>query len=266
MGNVDHRFKLDARKGIGDDFLDAFHHQASVAQGELHAVLHLGPVVVELLSPQGQECQAQFGLHHRVPALVEHDGKLVVVVAHLLAQVAATRVDHDPQHALLIALQLDEVVAAAQSAHLALCRDVLRLDHSQLVDIVTLGQIAFVLAFLVVVHSEGDALADASHDLLAEHVSGDILDAPIGLDGAHAAADVHAHGVGNHGVNTGQHAANGHSHACMHVGHDGQVVEQERQRAQVFNLLHGAFFHIVRPDFDGTVVDYLYVHCRVVFV
>ena len=47
----------------------------------------------------------------------------------------------------------------------------------------------------------------------------------------------------------------------MHVGHDGQVMEEEWQCGQVFNLTHGRVFHIVRPNLDRAVVDHLYFHC-----
>ena len=46
----------------------------------------------------------------------------------------------------------------------------------------------------------------------------------------------------------------------MHVGHDGKVMEEERQRGQILYLTHGRLFYIVRPYLHGTVVDNLYFH------
>ena len=88
VGDVDHRFELNARQCVGKHFLDALHHQFAVAEGEVDAVLHFLPVHVELLASTGEERQADVGRHHGVPLLIECGGQLVVIVAYLFAQVA----------------------------------------------------------------------------------------------------------------------------------------------------------------------------------
>lgn len=260
VGYVDHLLEGDTRQRVGENLLDALHHELAVAVGEIDAVFHLVPVHAELSGRARQEGQADFGRHGRVPALVQGGSEAVVVVADELAEVARAGVDHHPEVVVLILLQLDEVVAAAEGAHLFQDRRLAALDNLHALNVVALGQTGGVLRLLVVVHAQRDAPAYAAHNLLAQYVGRQLRGLPGGLQRTHAAADVHAHGVRNHGIRAGQHAADGHAHAGMHVGHNGQVVVEERQRRQILYLRHGRSLHLVRPDLHRTSIYHLYIH------
>lgn len=67
VGNVDHRLKLDILQRVCQDLLDAQHHQATVAEGELNAVLHLVPVRTKLLGTLRQERHVDLRRDDRVP-------------------------------------------------------------------------------------------------------------------------------------------------------------------------------------------------------
>ena len=261
MGDVDHRLKLYSLQGVCKNLLDALHHKPAVAQGEVDAEEHFLPVHLKLLASPGQERQTDVGRYRGMPYFVKMSCNLVVVVTDLLAEVARAGVDHDPEAAFLVLLQLDEVVAASKRAHLMQDGLATALHDFQLVYVIALWQVSRVLSILVVVHAERYTLADVTHNLLAEHISRDVFHLPAGLDCTHAAADVHAHGVGNDGILAGQHTTDRHPHAGMHVGHDGQVMEKEGQCRQVLNLAHGRLLDVTRPYLDGTVVDHLYFHC-----
>ena len=66
------------------------------------------------------------------------------------------------------------VVAATQCAHL-LEDGLLALGyHRGAFQIVPLGQVLGTLCLFVVFHAQWDALADAAHHLLAQHIGGDV--------------------------------------------------------------------------------------------
>ena len=174
--------------------------------------------------------------------------------------------NHHPEVVVLVFLQLNEVVAASKRAHLMQDGLTTALHDFKSVDVVALGQVFLVLSLLVVVHAQWYTLADAPHDLLAEHLGGDVAHTPVGFHGTHAAADVHAHGVGDDGIHACQHTTDRHSHASMHVGHDGKVMEEEGQRGQVLYLTHGRLLYVVRPYLYRTVVDHLDLHCLLVLI
>lgn len=260
VGNVDHRLKLDTLQRVCQDLLDAQHHQATVAEGELNAVLHLVPVRTKLLGTLRQERHVDLRRDDRVPFLVERRSQLVVIVSDLLAEVSLPRVDHDPERALFVHLQLDEVVAATERTDLIANGVLTAFNDLQLIDVEALRQILLVLRLLVVVHTQRNAGTDASHDLLADGLGREILHLPVGLNRAHSAADIHTYGVGHYHTVTGKYTTDRHTHAGMYVGHDGQVMVKEGQRGKVLDLMHCRLLHLVRPDLYRTVVDDLYFH------
>lgn len=140
MGNVDHRLKLDILQRVCQDLLDAQHHQATVAEGELNAVLHLVPVRTKLLGTLRQERHVDLRRDDRVPFFVERRSQLVVIVSDLLAEVSRPRVDHDPERTLLVLLQLDEVVAATERTDLIANGVLAALHDLQLVDVEAVGR------------------------------------------------------------------------------------------------------------------------------
>lgn len=155
--------------------------------------------------------------------------KLVVEVSDLLAEVSGTRVEHDPEVSLLVLLQLDEVVAAAQGTDLASSRGVLSAHHMQIVDVVALRHKRLLLQFLVVIHAERDPLPDARHDILPYQLSRDLVCDDVRLDSAHAASDVHSDGVGDDHLLGGEDASDRHPHTAMHIRHERQMMIHERQ-------------------------------------
>ena len=76
-----------------------------------------------------QEGHIYSRVHYGEPAFVENLCLLVVVVAHLGAQVAGAGVNHHPQRSFGILLELDEVVASAKCAHLLSGRLILSGHH-----------------------------------------------------------------------------------------------------------------------------------------
>ena len=200
-----------------------------------------------------------------MPPLIQLGSYFVVIVAHLLAEVSRTRVNHNPKIALLILLQLYEMVAATQCAHLMEDGLASAFYNFQTVDVIAHGQVFLVLRLLVVVHSERYALPDSTHNLLAQHLRRYVGYLPVCFNSTHAATDIHPYGVGYDSILTGQHTADRHSNAGMHVGHDGQVMEKEGQCGQVLDLAHGSLLHAVRPYHHRTVVDHLNFHCLFFF-
>ena len=260
VGDVDHRLKLDTLERIRKDLLNALHHQSTVAQSEVYAILHLLPVHTELLASTGQERQTQLRGDAGVPTFVQGSRQLIVEIAHLLSQVTRTRVDHDPKRILLILLQLDEVVTTSQRTHLVQDGVLATVHHLQLIQVISLRQVLLVLRLLVVVHTQRNTFADSPHDLLTEHIHRDVAHLPIGLHGAHSAADINAHRIRDDNILAGEHPTDRHTHTSVHVRHDGQVVEEERKGGQVLNLTHGRLLHIVGPNLNQTVINRFYNH------
>ena len=167
---------------------------------------------------------------------------------------------HNPEETLRVPLQLDKVVAAAECAYLLGGRGILTGYHRELVHIETLWHECRVLGGLVMVEAEGNLLSDAAHELLSEHVPGDILRTEGSLHRAHPAADVHPDSVGDDGAFRCQHAAYGHALAPVHVRHECQVVEDEGEGGKVHYLLHPVRVHMLRPDLYGRSVQLDLIH------
>ena len=74
----------------------------------------------------------------------------------------------------------------------------------------------------------------------------------IGLDGAHAAADIHADCGGDDRTTGGDHRAHGSALAQMHIRHHGDVAGQDGQGGNVADLRHGIYLHgdALRPGLD----------------
>ena len=75
-------------------------------------------------------------------------------------------------------------------------------------------------------------------------------DGPVQHGQAHPAGDVHPHGVGDHRVSGGQHAADGQAVALVGVGHEG-AGHRHRQRAGVGHLAEGARLDVLAPALPG---------------
>ena len=142
-------------------------------------------------------------------APVQIDGQALVVFRHLLAQVAGAGVDHETAGAVRGAVDLDEVVAAAQGAQAAFqpLRILQRAEAAQPC------QVKALLPALPHAHAGGDAVGRLVHAL---HV--DI--APAERDRVHAAADIHTDDVGDDLVPDRHGRADGAALPGVDVGHD----------------------------------------------
>ena len=87
MRNIDHRLELGIGINFTDGSTDALHHQAAVAKGELHAVVHLIPVLVRLLGLHWQEGHVNLRCDTGEPAAVHHLRLLIIEAADLCSQV-----------------------------------------------------------------------------------------------------------------------------------------------------------------------------------
>ena len=97
---------------------------------------------------------------------------------------------HNPDKAFLIALQFDEVVAAAQRADLLGGGHILTFHHCRLLDVEILRHKCFILSGFVMLHTHRDALADIAHDDLAQRLLREVLHTERTLHRAHSATDV----------------------------------------------------------------------------
>ena len=148
-------------------------------------------------------------------------------------------------------LDLDEVVAPAQGTELAAGAGELRADHRQFVLLPGRAQVGHQwegLRTVVVLEPHRHRAAQVAEDgaqLLNRHF------VEAGAHRLHAAADVHAHAVGDDRAHRGQHPADGHAVAHVGIGHDGDVVEGAVQVGQVAGLVHGLVVQLVEPEEDG---------------
>ena len=257
---VDHRFELRVRICLPYHSTDALHHQAAVAQGELHAVVHLVPVLVSLLGLHRQEGHVDFRSNRGEPAAVHHLRLLVVEAAHLSPEVAGAGVYHHPEGAFNVFLKLDEVVAASESADLLLRRLILAFHNQKAVDVESLRHLCLILGLLVMVEPEGNLLPDSAQDLLAEHLLGDVLHLQGCLHGTHPASYVNTHRVRDDDSLRGENTAYGHPLTSVHIRHEGQVMEDERKVGEVHYLLHRVWIHVPRPYLHGRSVQCNLIH------
>ena len=264
--DVNHRLELRVRVNITDNLADALHHQTAVAEGEFHAVVHLVPVVVRLVGLHWQEGHIDVRIHRGEPAFVLDLRFLIVVHTNLRTKVTRAGVNHNPQKAVGIPLEFQEVVASAHCSNLLRRRNILALYDGQFVDVEALWHISLVLGCLVVVETEGNPLPDAAQDLLSEHFARDVFNAERCLHCAHSTSDVDADRIGNHHPFGGQHTADRHTLPSMHIRHKRQMMENEWQSGEIHDLLHSVRIHALCPNLHGHIVQFNLVHSINVFV
>ena len=158
------------------------------------------------------------------------------------------------------------MVSAAKRANLVQSRVLPSLNHRHLVYVVTLRHIFGILRLLVMTHAQRNALSDAIYYLVFQNVRRNVAHLPVCLYGAHSAADVNSHGIGNNGVFACQNSAYWHSLSSVHIGHYGKVVEEERQGGEVLNLLHCRCLNIIRPNLYYSIIYSLNFHNFVLFL
>ena len=184
-------------------------------------------------------------------SLVVVGRQLVVVVGHLVADVPAAGVDHDPDMAVVAQLNLDEVVAAAERAELEQAAFILAGDDRQLLFRASPAELRHPparLRFLVVRQSR----AGRSGGWPGGSFSAAACRWPAARSApcAHPAADIHPHRVGDDHTLGRRHPADGHAVANMGVGHDRHMVEEKGQIGEILGLLQGVEVDIAQPEFD----------------
>ena len=139
-------------------------------------------------------------------------GLLLVIAGHLHPQMAGSGVDDQAEPAVRAAFHFDEVVAAAEGTDAVQCPfgvDVCIAVQPGQIDLcgIAMGRIP-----------HGKAGGDGGADELVELLG---LEMRLPQDGGlHAAADVHAHEIGDELVGDGHGGADGAALACMDIGHD----------------------------------------------
>ena len=96
-----------------------------------------------------------------------------------------------------------------------------------------------------------NAYLDVAEDMALRTVEGVALQ--VRLDGDHAAADVHAHGVGHHCGLRLQGAAHGRAEPEMGVGHQRQVALDDGHAADPFGLAPGGLIDNRGPGLNGAL-------------
>ena len=163
VGDVDGLGEKDRGAAALQDILDPLQHQAPVGPGEFDAVAHLLQVARGHRGIEKEKGQLPVDGLAAALFAADLDGQVVVVVGHLVAEIAAAGMDHDPDMAVVRLLDLDEVVAAAEGADLAQGMVELAADDGQRFDIAALhrsGHQPYVLPAAVVGEAGGDGQAD----------------------------------------------------------------------------------------------------------
>ena len=131
MGHVDHLAKGYRGTALLHRIDGPLHHQRPVGQGEINTILHLREVELAHLRRHVQpgELPLRGNLHTATPVALFCQP--VVVTGHLIADIATAGMDHQPDVSLLVLLDLDEVIAAAQGPHLVTGRFIFPAHHWQ---------------------------------------------------------------------------------------------------------------------------------------
>ena len=193
------------------------------------------------------------------------------ICAERIANAAAARVQHHPDAARFVEADLDEMISAAERAHLA--HPVLR-ARKALLELRMLFEDLLQLAaerlrrigqrprLLVLVAPDRDIARDlVEHALevaLVENVAGERR-----ARGQHAAADIDAHCRRNNGPVRGDHRADGRADPGVNIRHRRHVMMDDRKLRQIDELLPRARFHVVGIDLDRDATlfdDLLYGH------
>ena len=170
-------------------------------------------------------------------------GAADVQIADLVADAARAGVQRRPHGVRFVRGELDEVIAAAQRAEL---QPPIPVDRV----VVARGE------RLELLHAPRRAFAERSVVVAGAHRNAPLDPRPHGrrvrdvvarqrrLHGNHPAADVDADRRGDDRSFGGQHGTDRRPFSVVTIGHDGDVLEDERHRRRVFDLLQ-------RLGFDG---------------
>ena len=188
----------------------------------------------------------------------------------------ASGVNHHGEEALVVLLELNEMIAAAQRSNLKVSGIQLAEKFAVLLIFVHLVQCPVQdvggHGLLVVGKAYRDIAHNVSDDGLNQvsascHDLPEIICPDAGLDVGHAAANVHAHRIGNDHILRGDHSADGHSHACVRIGHKADRARKKWKVGQMKSLLPAGglqLFFSFQPhlygDFHGfSIIQYEHI-------
>jgi hypothetical protein len=184
--------------------------------------------------------------------LIDREGTLREHVADLLAEVPRAGVEHEEHPILVVTLDLEEVVAAAerpdrqQGAVQPTWRNRCRCLHPD--------QLEHSIHAHRRTAMHGETGRDVALDL-AEHRPQlfrrqRVFPDEVGPGNLHATADVDADGIRHHRVRSEENAADRHSEPDVRVGHEGCVVDGDLEIAEIACLAQGVGFDLDRPGVD----------------
>ena len=238
-----------------------FQHRLPVLHRVILRPVHGFDVIIEVLRAFGEIGQIPIRqLNH--PTLHVLARQLDEIVGHGIADAPTAGMQHDPDLAGLVQTDLDEMVAAAQGAHLvrpfgelAEGFQQLRMAPGQrfqsgLERTHGLGQYP-IIGMLAATdgHIPADLVEDFLEGLFIEVVSRDRQACRH-----HAAADIDAHGRRNDGLARGDDRADGGADAEMDIGHGGDMMMDKGQAGDIAQLLLRLLVDVIRPDFDGNAL------------
>ena len=187
---------------------------------------HVVKVAVPVLARQIGELKWDPGL---LPAAGIRVRLVLIVLRDLQAEIAASCVDDEIEVLLVVTVDLDEMIAAAQRAQTLLraaCVDLLEAEKLLYVD----APVAAVGAFAHVAPM-GDVFRDERIEL------GQVYALLLKPDNVHAAADIDAHEIGYDEIAHGHRSPDGAALARVNVRHDADLrARRERLIAERLNL------------------------------
>ena len=246
-----------------DDPLEPRHHDLTVRASVVLRPLQIAPVGIKFGGAGDEVGEVGIG-----ETLSRHAGQFFsgadVGLGQHVADVPRAGVQHEPDALFFVEANFDEVVAAAEGAELfagffleALHAEV---QVAELTPSLPVG--GFFFDFLVFVEADGDVGFDIRTDFL--ELAFQAIARIGGLDGTHAAADVHAHGSRHDRFLGGDDGTDEGPFAQVNVGHQGDMFEDEGKGSNV--LCHLRFFSVealAGPRENGSassVVEFLVGH------
>ena len=178
-----------------------------------------------------------------------------VEVADLVADAARAGVQRRPHRVRFVGRELDEVVAAAERAELQLP---VRIDRAvvargERLELLDAPRGAVAERSVVVAGAHRNAPLDARAN---RRRVGDVVARQRRLDGDHPAADVDADRRRDDRALCGQHRTDRRAFAVVAVGHHRDVLEDERHRRRVLDLLQRlGLDRLGRREEDGFLVE-----------
>ena len=248
---------LERRKVAAKRLEDQLEHLAPVGECVVLRPPHRFDVVFEELRALAEPAkiavgQVDVGLHHRLASSRDE------ILPDAVADAAAARMQHHPDAFTFVEAKLDEMVAAAEGAHLphpfllvvALHLGDLRMlaHHSFKAPLQRCTGVAPCIGLAMLVESHGDRTLDRRAQ--ASEAVGKLLRPERKPHGVHAAADVHTHCRGNDRAPRRDDRADRRADPGVHVGHRRDMAEHDRKLRHVRELRSRVSFELVRENLD----------------